>query len=97
MYSCSLAIAGEPEGRGPKLTCLATWAKARLPSKPPVFSGGSASSGVCGGAEATALMNGGWPVAPGDSLPLALQPARPAGRMQTNAAIRKTILENEVI
>src|SRR5713226_411474 len=97
MYSCSLAIAGEPEGRGPKLTCLATWAKARLPSKPPVFSGGSASSGVCGGAEATALMNGGWLAAGAASLPLALQPATPTGRMQRTTVNRGIILESEVI
>src|SRR6266852_9901007 len=97
MYSCSLAIASEPEGRGPKLTCLATWAKARLPSKPPVFSGGGASSEVCGGAEATALMNGGWLAALGDSLPLALQPARAPGRMQRTKTIRRISLGNEVI
>src|SRR6267142_6046610 len=90
-------MACEPEGRGPKLTCLTTCAKARLPSKPPVFSGGGASSPACGGTEAAALMNGGSLEAPGASLPLALQPARPAGTMPTMTAIRKIILLAEVI
>jgi len=44
-----------------------------------------------------ALMKGGWAAAPDDSLPFALQPARAPGRMQRTAAIRKIILENEVI
>src|SRR5579863_9216819 len=51
-------MAGEPEGCGPKLTSLATCAKARFPSKPPLVAGGGASSDVCGGTVATALMNG---------------------------------------
>jgi len=42
-------------------------------------------------------MDGGWLVEPGDSLPLALQPARPAGRAQRITAIRRIILEDEVI
>src|SRR5580693_1132675 len=61
MYPCVSAMAGEPAGRGPNDTCLATWAKARWPSKPPVFSGGGASAGSCvaaGGAVVTPLMKG---------------------------------------
>jgi len=42
-------------------------------------------------------MNGGWLAAPGDSLPLALQPARLAGRIQRATVIRRIILENEII
>src|SRR5580698_6714526 len=49
----------EPEGCGPKSTCLATSAKARLPSKPPVASGaGVFSSGCCFGVFAAALTTG---------------------------------------
>src|SRR5437879_13892433 len=90
-------MAGEPDGCGPKLTCLATWAKERLPSKPPVFSGGGASSPAWGEAKVSALATCGWPAAPDDLLPLALQPVKPAGKIQRAAAIRKRSLEKGVI
>src|SRR3984957_9182738 len=52
-------MACEPDGCGPKSTCLATSAKARLPSKPPVDSGaGVFSSGCCLGDFAAALTTG---------------------------------------
>src|SRR5580693_4711808 len=52
----------EPEGCGPKSTCLATSAKARFPSKPPVASGaGVFSSGCCFGVFAAALTTGAAP------------------------------------
>src|SRR6266852_1316144 len=78
-------MAGEPEGRGPKLTCLATWAKARLPSKPPVDSGGGASSALCGGAKATVLMKGALLAEEVELAlppPLALHPASTARKKQ---------------
>src|SRR5277367_3960852 len=92
-------MAGEPAGRGPKETCLATWAKARLPSKPPVFSGGGASSAgfgwACGGAVVTALMKGAS-LAVGCGLSaLALQPwsarnnATPRSGVQARATVRQ--------
>src|SRR5579863_9593498 len=52
-------MAWEPEGCGPKSTCLATSAKARLPSKPSVDSGaGVFSSGICLAGFAAALTTG---------------------------------------
>src|ERR1700674_2493323 len=74
-------MAGEPEGRGRKLTCLATCVKALFPSKPPVDSGGGASSAVRGGVEATALMKGALLAEDGELVlppPLALHPASTA-------------------
>jgi len=71
--------------------------KGALAIKPPVFSGGGASSADCGGVEATALMNGGWLAAAGASLPLALQPARPIANMQRAGITPRLILESEVI
>src|ERR1700730_14855953 len=83
-------MACEPEGCGPKLTCLATWAKARLPSKPPVFSGEGASSAVCGGGSGCAA-------APFESFPVALHPVNPVGKRHANAAVRRIILEKKII
>src|SRR5579863_10099864 len=68
-------MAGEPEGCGPNATCLATWLKARAPSKPPVLSAGKASTGVCGAAVVTALMKGGLPAVFGAAV-LDLQPEK---------------------
>src|SRR4029453_6261833 len=68
-------------GRGPKLTCLATCPYASLPSSPPVFSAGIASSGTCGGAAAVpgeaalTAPTAGAPGLLGSSAPLALHPA----------------------
>src|SRR6266478_4221862 len=49
-----------------------------------------------GGAEATALMNG-WLASRDDSLPLALQPVRPAGRMQRTAAVLRRFFVDKII
>src|SRR5437763_11261960 len=90
-------MAGEPEGRGPKATCLATKEYARLPSKPPVLSGGGASSEACGGAEATALKKGGWPTACEELLPPAWQPATQMARKLKKRAVRKESMDDESI
>src|SRR5712692_6865858 len=83
-------MAGEPDGCGPKLTCLATWAKARLPSKPPVEAGGGASSDDCGGMAAGALMNGaeltGEDVGPAPPAALLRHPKTKIARMQAHSA-----------
>src|SRR5580704_12922643 len=94
MYPCVSAMAGEPAGRGPNDTCLATWAKARWPSKPPVFSGGGASAGSCvaaGGAVVTPLMKGASFVAGCGLSAFALQPARPIKNADTHAAVQSIL------
>src|ERR1700680_2995932 len=85
-------MACDPEGRGPKSTCLATSANARFPSKPLVFSGaGVSSSGICAGGLDPALTSGA-PVAVQDSLDLQPANAKISSAAQTSSGRRLTDL-----